>query len=270
MFRKHLFYFGILISLLLPSLSSAAKGDGADGEFDRRRSSHFVLFQDVAIDQRSGWYGSIQFERDVLEVLESAYDRLDHFTGLRPRKPITVMVYDPLIYDESFAAYFRFRSAGFYEGIIRIRGGAQVNFELKQVLHHEFVHAAVDQAAPRYRPPAWFNEGLAEWFANRTFGKRALASWEWQTLVQARQQGSLIPIASMATASFGYLGQDQASLAYLEAYGILNYLASKHGERRIERFVSVTLEKRDVEQGLRKAYGIDLEKLEAGFVGHLR
>ena len=43
---------------------------GADGKFSKRDSSHFVLFQDVDIDESAGLRGSRRFEQDVLEAFQ--------------------------------------------------------------------------------------------------------------------------------------------------------------------------------------------------------
>ena len=56
------------IAILGASIATADRG--ADGEYDERRSSHFTLYQDVDIDQTSGFYGSRRFELQVLDVLE--------------------------------------------------------------------------------------------------------------------------------------------------------------------------------------------------------
>ena len=114
---------------------AAARDRGADGQFSKRSSSHFVLFQDVDIDRASGWRGSDRFERDVLAVLESAYDQLDSALGLRPPRAIRVLVYDPSIFDAQFAGLFRFAAAGFYGGDIRIRGDTRVTVQLARVLY---------------------------------------------------------------------------------------------------------------------------------------
>ena len=66
--------------------------------------------------------------------------------------------------------------AGFYQGAVRVRGDVELTSHLSRVLHHELVHAAIDFASPSYRPPAWVNEGVAEWFENRATGKRRLGS----------------------------------------------------------------------------------------------
>ena len=53
-------------------LAAQAQARGADGKFEKRASSHFVLYQDVAIDESSGLRGSRRFEQLVLAELETA------------------------------------------------------------------------------------------------------------------------------------------------------------------------------------------------------
>ena len=50
-----------VVSLALGPLSAVAFERGADGEFEKRTSSHFVLLQDVDIDETSGLRGSRRF-----------------------------------------------------------------------------------------------------------------------------------------------------------------------------------------------------------------
>ena len=114
-----------------------AKDRGADGSFEKRVSSHFALYQDVDIDRTSGLRGSRNFENQVLETLEAAYDRLDHYLALRPSRRMDVVIYDPQIFDQHFAGMFRFAAAGFYSGTIHVRGGVRVDAALIRTLHHE-------------------------------------------------------------------------------------------------------------------------------------
>src|SRR6185436_9169358 len=149
---------------LVPAIALAR---GADGDFEQRRSSHFVLHQDVAIDESGGLRGSRRFEQQVLDELERAYDALGEWLALRPPRRIDVVVYDPARFDAAFAGQFRFSAAGFYHGVIRVRGDTQLTVALSRVLHHELVHAALDAAAPTLWLPGWANEGAAEWFEAR-------------------------------------------------------------------------------------------------------
>ncbi len=84
------------------SAPAGAIDRGADGEFGHRSSAHFELYQDVAIDRAGGFRGTRHFEQQILTELESAYDQLDDYLGLRPRRKIEVVIYDPRVFDQLF------------------------------------------------------------------------------------------------------------------------------------------------------------------------
>ena len=151
----------VLAAFALALVSAIAHARGADGDFEQRRSSHFVLHQDVAIDESGGFRGSRRFEQQVLDELERAYDALGEWLALRPTRRIDVVVYDPARFDAAFAGRFRFAAAGFYHGVIRVRGDTQLTVSLSRVLHHELVHAALDAAAPSFTQPGSHSDGAA-------------------------------------------------------------------------------------------------------------
>jgi len=254
---------------LLLSGPAGALDRGADGEFDQRSSAHFELYQDVAIDRAGGIYGTRHFEQQILAELESAYDQLDDYLGLRPGRKIEVVIYDPAVFDQKFAGAFRFAAAGFYHGVIRIRGATALDVRLSRVLHHELVHAALDAAAPSFSLPAWLNEGLAEWFEARSQGKRHLDGYEQAILSSAKSNGVLFSLASMSTPNFGHLSQNAAQLAYIQSYGMVEYLASQRGERSLREFCDRLMRTRNLVRSLQQVYRADLETLEAGFVAEL-
>jgi hypothetical protein len=255
--------------LLLSTASAYARGEGADGRFEERESSHFLLLQDVDIDEVSGLRGSRNFERQVLEDLEAAYDRLDRYLGLRPPRKLEVVIYDPALFDRQFAGLFRFPAAGFYQGIIRVRGDDRFTQALSRVLHHELVHAALQAAAPSLVFPGWFNEGLAEWFEARTRGKRRLDSWELATLARAHGAGQLFSFEALGVASFGHMSPAAAQLAYLQSYGLMEYLGRRHGERSLRELCVELVRTGDLRRTLQRVYRADLGALEAGFVSDL-
>ncbi len=259
----------ILVAALGPASGVAGSDRGADGRFDKRVSSHFVLFQDVDIDRTGGLHGSRRFEQQVLDALEQGYDLLGDALGLRPEGKIQVLVYDPVIFDQQFGGLFRFAAAGFYQGVIRVRGNTVVHTGLVRVLNHELVHAALDAAAPSYVYPGWFNEGLAEWFEARTLGKRHLSGGEYGALVRTRQAGGLFPLESLSVASFARFGPDAARAAYLQSYGMIEFLARRHGERKLREFSLGLVRSRDLERTLSRVYRSDLGTLEADFLAEL-
>ncbi len=251
------------------ALATEARATGADGRFEERTSSHFVLLQDVDIDDRHGFRGSRRFEQQVLKVLEGAYRELEARLGLRPRRPITVVIDDPAIFDQRFAGLFRFAAAGFYAGTIRIRGDVVVNDRLVRVLYHELVHAAFDAEAPSLVLPAWMNEGVAEWFEARAIGKRLLHGGEWAALERVVRAGGWIPLSALSAPSFARMDGRTAHQAYLQSYGFVDFLVRQAGERALRRWCVEVLRTGDVNRTFRRVYRGDVAKLEAKFVAEL-
>lgn len=242
---------------------------GADGEFDRRESSHFVLFQDVDIDRSGGFHGSRRFEQELLATLESAYDKLDGLLDLRPERKIEVVVYDPGVFDAQFASLFRFPAGGFYHGVIRVRGATAVDLRLTRVLHHELVHAALDAAAPSFAYPGWLNEGLAEWFEARALGKRGLSSGELAVLAAASRGGALVSLAELQAPAFGFLDAERARLAYLQSYGLVDFLVRRKGERSLRDVLRVLIRTRNLDRALHATFGAGIVELDGSFVAEL-
>jgi hypothetical protein len=207
-------------------------------------------------------------ENQVLDTLESAYDKLDQYLSLRPRRRIDVVIYDPQLFDAQFAGMFRFAAAGFYSGTIHIRGDVRVHQSLVGTLHHELVHAAFDAEAPSLGLPAWFNEGVSEWFEARSIGKRQLSVRQFRALSQNAAAGTMFGLAQLSSRSFGGFGQEAAQLAYLQSYAFIDYLSHEYGERSLRGLVATLLRKRDLSRAFETTYHRGLPELEAGFVAH--
>jgi hypothetical protein len=259
----------LLLACAALALPIAALARGADGQFEQRRSTHFVLHQDVAIDESGGFRGSRRFEQMVLDELERAYDELDHWLALRPRRRIDVVVYDPARFDAAFAGRFRFPAAGFYAGVIRVRGDTRLTESLSRVLHHELVHAALDAAAPTLWLPGWVNEGAAEWFEARTAGQRGLATHQRAALAGLARSGELYGLTALATPSFANLSSRAAQVAYLQSYALIDYLARQQGERSLANFLAELIQSRNLDRALHRVYRLDAAALEARFAEEL-
>ena len=251
---------------LLVAAAAAARDRGADGHFEKRTSAHFVLWQDVDIGESGGFHGSRRFEQELLRELESAYASLDALLGLRPQHPIEVVVYDPGVFDATFAGRFRFPTAGFYQGVVRVRGDVNVTDRLSQVLHHELVHAALHQAAPEFAWPAWFNEGTAQWFEARVLGQRHLADGEAAALARVRDAGQWLPLDELWVPSFARFGPEAAQIAYLESYAVVAQIASGSGERALRDVCAEVVRTLDVEHALRRSTRMGSHELEASLL----
>jgi hypothetical protein len=257
----------VWLALAGPAL---AQGRGADGRFETRTSAHFTLHQDVDIDESGGFYGSRRFEELVLDELERAYDSLDAWLGLRLPRRLDVVVDDPTLFDQQFAPLFRFRAAGFYSGIIRVRGDTRLSPDLARTLHHELLHAALDAAAPSLVLPAWVNEGSAEWFEGRSIGWRGLPDRGRAMLRQLYGQQALLPLDVLSLPNFARLDARSAPVAYLQSYGMIDYLVRSAGDRGLARFLDELLRTRDLGRALQRVYRMDLRTLEARFLAELQ
>lgn len=253
----------LLAGLAFAAGAAGARDRGADGRFERRSSENFVLYQDVDIDHRTGTNGSDRFEREVLASLESAHDGLRDLLGIDPRRRVLVTIYDPAVFDAHFSRVAAFPTAGFYAGSIRVRGDVRVTPELARVLHHEYVHAALDAAAPSLVLPALVNEGLSEWFARRALGLPILGAGEAGMLAEAGRQGAWIPMDALLAPSFGHLPPGSAFLAYLQSQAFVAHLVRHHGERGLLEFWRVLVRTGGLERALERAFGAGLATLEA-------
>ena len=242
---------------------------GADGDYEKRTSSHFVLYQDVDIDETAGLRGSRRFEQQVLAVLESAYDQADARLGLRPDRPITVVVHDPAIFDAQFRGLFRFPVAGFYGGRVHIRGDVVVSDRLVRVLHHEHVHAAFASEAPRLVLPAWLNEGVAEWFEARAAGQRGPGPRQHAFLVDLAASGRLFSLADLSAPSFAHLGPEGAGVAYLQSFSFIDHLVARKSERALRDWIREIVRTGDLARASRRTFRADLARLHADHLGAL-
>jgi len=247
---------------LLVAAAAVAADRGADGKFSKRTSSHFVLFQDVDIDETAGLRGSRHFEDEVLAALEAAYRGVDQRLGMRPRRPITVSVWDPALFDQNFSGLFRFPTAGFYGDSIHVRGATTVDARLIRVLNHELVHASFHAESPSLVLPAWFNEGVAEWFEAVATGYPQLAPSQVAYLQRLARGGALYSLAQLSGPNFGDLGTNGASAAYLQSRAFIGFLASQHGERRVREMIRDVVRSGDIDRAFRRRFRSDVAELE--------
>ncbi len=250
--------------------ATAATGGGADGEFSKRRSLHFVLHQDVGIDNYTGWNGSRRFEQRVLDVLEDAYREVRGSLGVAPPRAVQVVVWDPELFERQYGGLFLFQAAGFYDGVIHVRGATKVSADLTATLHHEFVHATLDAASLRGRFPGWLNEGIAEYFERLALGRRTPSFGEYAALRDAHAVGRWIPLAELGRTGFGDLEPERARLAYLESYAAVELLVRRQGADSLGRLLKRITQTNSVDRALQRTYRLDLAELESKLIEGLR
>ena len=254
---------GLFALLLLGSPGGAGSRDrGADGNFEERRSSHFVLLQDVAIDDYTGVFGSRRFERDILRVLEDAHAQVRKVLGAEPPRDVRVVIYDSAVFEREYGGLFRFSAAGFYDGAIHVRAGTAVTERLARTLHHEYAHAVIDSLAPRGTFPGWLNEGIAEYFEHRVAGRSQMSSHQLRLLRSAIADGRWIPLRRLSRPSFVRMKPEAAALAYAESFAAVEFLGRRRGEHALERLCEQLVRTGDIDRSLERVYRLTLAELE--------
>ena len=254
----------VALSMCCVALEVGAAERGADGNFETRRSRHFLLLEDVAIDHYTGAQGSRRFERDVLAVLEQSWHEVSGALHLEPRGRTQVVIYDASVYDRDFARLFGFRSAGFFDGAVHVRAGVAVDQRLATTLQHEYVHAAL----AGMDLPAWLGEGLAEYF-ERSFGGRGPTAGELQVLRRLATSSYWIPIEHLAGPNFASFDQRGATLAYLQSLAFVTYLARARGESALGHLCR-DLARTRLERALQRRFGLSTAELEQAVLAELR
>lgn len=156
----------------------------------------------------------------VLDVVDGALVEAAALLGAPVRDELGVVVYET-VGDLVSASCASDWAGGVYSGIVELTAEYDEE-ELRTVTRHETMHAALDSAARRLAP-AWFEEGVAEYF-ERDDDARAAAMRHLAALERA------IPIRSM-TGRLGELSDDvSAALAYHQALGMILWLVELHGE----------------------------------------
>ncbi len=180
-----------------------------------------------------------------------------------------MVVYDPAVFDGTYSDQFRFSAVGFYDGVIHVRGDIRVDRRLVRTLHHEYFHAALDAVSAQGRVPAWLNEGLAEWFENLAIGKRHLSSAEHAYLSRANRLGQWAPLSVLSKPTFAGLDDESATLAYLQAYAMVEHLVRHHGEDRLRSFMRQLVRGARLEWLLKREFRVSLAELEANLRAEL-
>ncbi len=262
--RSQLWICLLILFLSTVSTQIHARPKGGDGDFTKRDSPHFTVYQDVDLDHYSGKDGIRAFERSVLDHLEDAYKNTYKILSLRAGGKIPVEIYDPAVFDKQFNRGFNYTAVGFYHNRrIRVRGDKKVDIHMIQTLHHEYVHAVVDAVAPGVFP-GWLNEGLAEWFERYAVGRKRMHGGEANYLRLAIMQKRWVPLSSLTT--FSNLSNDNAGLAYLESYAMIDYLVRKKGERGLRDFIREVIRTKNVDKSLKRKYKLSIAELEQAVI----
>jgi hypothetical protein len=209
------------------------------------------------------WYiGQRSFGTELHAAAVEALDHLAHTIGLVPNSPIDLYIYvdtddlrEAVLYEPGWTG-----GLAYPEHSIAIIAIAPESIEWgKRAEAHELTHVLVGHLTFSCLGyvPTWLNEGLA------VFSEGELEAMRLKQLQTAIADDALIPVRAL---SGGFSEHpDQASLAYVESYSLVNFLIEEYGRDSILALLSQLHGGMTVEVALQTVYGFGIDGLEAAW-----
>ena len=139
-----------------------------------------------------------------------------------------------------------------------------------QTIFHEYVHFLVNNDMGRSNIPAWFNEGIAEYYEQFTIendDKVTLGALDQNNLLYL-QQNKLIPLDTFFNIdnySLHQQGSDGAGLFYAQAWALMHYfMQSNNGARnpQMSKFLNLLLSGKQPKEAFTEAFQMDYATME--------
>ena len=204
------------------------------------------------------------------EEAEIAYLRISRLLDWRLQQRVSIIVYNSHndFQQTNVVDSYMYEGIGgvteLYKNRVVIPFDAS-NKEFKHVIHHELVHAFINDcvyggnlrnmiaSAIKVRIPMWMNEGLAEYIASI-----------WDT-------NSEMWIRDLAiNAEFPNIKDLNGYMAYRGGQSVWNFITEKWGEESIAEIIGQIKKTNNVETGLKRALGVDFEKLNEQWHQYLK
>ena len=131
------------------------------------------------------------------------------------------------------------------------------------VLAHEMTHLILNRFFER-QPPAWLNEGLAEWYGEFAYSSYKGTKKSQRAVFQPIQQ--IIPLDVLLNLQTYPEDRDAVSLFYQTSKYLVGYLRMRHPEEMFQPFIGGVLEGQDPWLLIQSQYGYtDIEHLTRKF-----
>jgi tetratricopeptide (TPR) repeat protein len=256
--RKHPFAIAAAILLCLAAFSNAQAKDN----WISVRSNNFFLIGNTS-------------EKDIRKVATRLEQFRDVFTRLLPGARFETPVPTTVIVFKSLSSYKPFNSgnnAGYFQK------GEDVNYitlttELSaqnpySVIYHEYTHLLVDNTSGNV--PAWFNEGLAEYYSSfdieedRKAHLGELIPYHLETL----RSEKLLPLRTLFAVdhySPYYNESGKRGVFYAESWALVHYLVlGNNGQRvpQLGKFLQLIGANVGIDDAFKQAFQMDVESLE--------
>ena len=208
----------------LERLIAQAEGERkVDEEYRRRPGHHFNLRYVGEVREEIG--------REILQLLERAYEEVGYNLNHFPRQEVEVVIYS----DADFQRIMGL--PGWVHGAFDERGGRiripvrgiKEATDLRGLLYHEYTHVVVREVTGG-RIPTWLNEGLAQ------IEQRTPMDGAVESVRQLAARGKLPSLQNLKDPFVGLTGPE-ASVVYAVSYAATKYLVERWGLWDIQRLL---------------------------------
>ncbi|HMQ05367.1 MAG TPA: DUF1570 domain-containing protein [Pyrinomonadaceae bacterium] len=185
------------------------------------------------------------------------------FRPFKPRRPDGKL-------DEQIAGYFQ---SGQDANYVVISVG-RTEAETFRTVFHEYVHFLVNSNVRGSAIPAWFNEGLAEYYQSFSMSgerKATVGTPNRAGLELLRKNRMMAPEDFFGTTNgeLRALGNHSRSIFYAQAWLTMHYLMTKKKREQLDKFVEMSMKGRPSEQAFRDSFGTNYAGLDAEIRAHL-
>ncbi|HEV3470400.1 MAG TPA: tetratricopeptide repeat protein [Pyrinomonadaceae bacterium] len=261
--------FALTLCALLCLLAAAPAAPAKD-QWTSVRSKNFFLVGNASEKE-------IRRVAERLEQFRDVFTRLFSGANFKSPVPTTVVVFKgdgaykpfkPLVdgRPSDVAGYFQPGDDVNYITLTPPRGTE----DPFQTIYHEFVHLLVDNTLGRSSVPAWFNEGLAEYYSTFDIveGRKVwLGKLDTNHLYLLRRS-KLQPLQvlfALDNESLHRNKRDAKQLFYAQSWALVHYLILGNGGKRlpqVNQFISAMSQNRPLEAAFREAFQTDFAGME--------
>ncbi|QQS40552.1 MAG: tetratricopeptide repeat protein [Acidobacteriota bacterium] len=255
---------------ILIALSFAASASAAPDKWVSVRTKNFFLFGNAA-------------EKDVRAAAEKLEQFREAFKLLFPEVRFDATIPTNVVVFRDKASYRPFKPkkddgtpdedlAGFFQP------GEDVNYitfsvdrpeaETFGIVFHEYVHFLVDAQFGKSQVPAWFNEGLAEYYQTIEIleGRKIVLGKPQNDHLRLLRSAELIPLEQFFSVdNYSLQRHDSESRGYFyaQAWALMHYLMEGGQEAKLGDFLSFLFEEVAPEKAFRQAFGMGYTEMEA-------
>lgn len=262
-----------LACLLLLFAAPLVKEVSAKETWTRVRSKNFTLVGNAS-------------EKDVRQVATRLEQFRDVFSRLFSRARLNTHVPSTVLVFKSHSAYKPFAppgSAGYFQAgedvnyiaLSTERGGEDDPFH---VIFHEYTHLLVNNNVRSGKVPAWFGEGLAEFYSTFRIeeNREVTLGIPISNHVHFLRQQKMIPLRTLFAVDHSspyYNERDKRGVFYAQSWALMHYFLHGKNERRQQQFADYMKKVDGVlspEEAFQQVFGEETEAIEKELKNYIK